>query len=327
MSFLEINHISKSFDDNLILDDINLNIEKGKFLSLVGPSGCGKTTLLRIIAGLETPDSGKINLNGNDITSLPPQKRKLGIVFQNYALFPNMNVYDNIAYGLRVKKTDEKEIEKKIYEILDKIKLSPKIRSKVSSLSGGEQQRISLARVLVNEPDLILFDEPLSNLDHFIRIETRNEIKRLQSELNITSVYVTHDQSEALSISDEIAVMNKGEIMQVGTPSEVYYKPSNIFTADFIGHYNIFNKQETSELFNKNIESSLSVLPENLKITQSPEGKLKLLSVSFTGFTSEIMLRFKNKEIRVTNISENIINASPGDTVGIVIKDEKYLML
>ena len=233
MSFLSISHVSKSFDNSLILDDINLSVAKGKFLSLVGPSGCGKTTLLRIISGIETADKGTIELNNNDITKLTPQKRNLGIVFQNYALFPNMDVYDNIAFGPRVKRIDEKVIAKKINEILEKISLTSKIKAKVSSLSGGEQQRISLARVLVNEPDLILFDEPLSNLDHFIRIDTRNEIKRLQSELNITSVYVTHDQSEALSISDQIAVMNKGKILQVGTPSEIYYSPDNLFFCRF----------------------------------------------------------------------------------------------
>lgn len=329
MSFLEINHISKSFDNNLILDDINLNIEKGKFLSLVGPSGCGKTTLLRIISGLETSEKGNIVLNGNDITDLPPQKRKLGIVFQNYALFPNMDVYDNIAYGLRVKKTDEKIISNKINDILEKISLSSKIKSKVSSLSGGEQQRISLARVLVNEPDLILFDEPLSNLDHFIRIETRNEIKRLQSELNITSVYVTHDQSEALSISDTIAVMSKGKIMQSGSPVDVYYSPENLFTADFIGHFNIFNEQESTALFNINIETGkkLIILPENLIVTADPSGSAEIISVNFTGFTSEVMLSSDKKLIRVTNVSENIKNLLPGDKAALSIRDKNLRIL
>ncbi len=329
MSFLEINHISKSFDNNLILDDINLKIEKGKFLSLVGPSGCGKTTLLRIISGLEASEKGNIVLNGNDITDLAPQKRKLGIVFQNYALFPNMDVYDNIAYGLRVKKTDEKIISKRINDILEKISLSSKIKSKVSSLSGGEQQRISLARVLVNEPDLILFDEPLSNLDHFIRIETRNEIKRLQSELNITSVYVTHDQSEALSISDTIAVMSKGKIMQSGSPADVYYSPDNLFTADFIGHFNIFSSQESIALFNMSIEDGkkLIVLPEDLIITADPSGSAKIVSVNFTGFTSEIILSSNKELIRVTNLSENIQNLKPADKAGISIRDKRFKII
>ncbi|MBK9331063.1 MAG: ABC transporter ATP-binding protein [Ignavibacteria bacterium] len=223
MANLRIENLTKKFDDHVVLSDINFNIGQGEFFSIVGPSGCGKTTLLRIIAGLEFPDSGKIIINGKDITSLPPQKRRIGIVFQNYALFPNMSVYDNIAYGLRIQKTDKTVLDSKINSVLEIVSLTHKIHNSVTSLSGGEQQRVSLARVIVTEPELILFDEPLSNLDYALRIETRNELKRLQRDVGITSVYVTHDQTEALALSDRVAVLNKGVVQQTGSPDDVYY--------------------------------------------------------------------------------------------------------
>ena len=231
---LIVKDISKKFSEQTVLESINLEIKQGEFFSLLGPSGCGKTTLLRIISGLEHATSGKIILEGNDVTDLSPQQRKVGIVFQNYALFPNMNVFKNVAYGLEIKKENKEEIKRKVDEVLKKVNLSHKAEASVSELSGGEQQRASLARVIVNQPSLILFDEPLSNLDYALRLEARSEIKRLQREAGITSVYVTHDQGEALALSDRIAVMNKGVIQQVGTPQELYNKPVNSFVAAFV---------------------------------------------------------------------------------------------
>ena len=210
MSILTLKNISKSFSTTKVLDDISLVLKQGEFFSVVGPSGCGKTTLLRIIAGLEFPTSGEILIDGVNSTNLTPQKRNIGIVFQNYALFPNMTVFENVAYGLEVKKLSKDMIREKVSSVLEIVRMSDKADKSVTTLSGGEQQRVSLARVIVTEPALLLFDEPLSNLDYALRLETRNEIKRLQREIGITSVYVTHDQSEALALSDRIAVLNMG---------------------------------------------------------------------------------------------------------------------
>ncbi|MEO6694928.1 MAG: ABC transporter ATP-binding protein, partial [Ignavibacteria bacterium] len=223
MKNLSIKNISKDFGSNKVLTDINIEVNNGEFFSIVGPSGCGKTTLLRIIAGLESASAGKIIINEKDYTKIPPQKRNVGIVFQNYALFPNMTVYENIAYGLEIKKLDKNSIKQKINSVLEKVQLSHKTHNNVTTLSGGEQQRVSLARVIVTEPDLILFDEPLSNLDYSLRLETRNELKRLQKVVGITSVYVTHDQTEALALSDRVAVLNKGVLQQTGNPHDIYF--------------------------------------------------------------------------------------------------------
>jgi len=299
MANLEIRNITKNFNDTEVLSDMNIDVRQGEFFSIVGPSGCGKTTLLRIIGGLEFPDSGKIIVNGNDITSLPPQKRKIGIVFQNYALFPNMTVYQNIAYGLEILKTDKSVLKNKINSVLDIVSLSHKTNNRVTSLSGGEQQRVSLARVIVTEPELILFDEPLSNLDYSLRIETRNELKRLQRDVGITSVYVTHDQTEALALSDRIAVLNKGVVQQTGSPYEVYYNPKNSFTASFIGHANLFDEKNSEQIFKINTGKNkvLALLPEEIILTKDDEeGKGKITDVQFTGFSIEYSIQIINSD-------------------------------
>jgi iron(III) transport system ATP-binding protein len=300
MASLTIQNLNKDFNETHVLKDINLDIHQGEFFSLVGPSGCGKTTLLRIIAGLEVPTSGKVTVNNIDFTNLPPQKRNIGIVFQNYALFPHMTVFENAAYGLRVKKLSKEEINKKVSEVLEKVRLGHKAGERVTKLSGGEQQRVSLARVIVMEPRLILFDEPLSNLDYALRIQTRGEIKRLQKDIGITSVYVTHDQSEALALSDRIAVMNKGVIQHTGTPHEVYFNPANIFTAEFVGHANLFTADEAKSLFNiEDIAQNrkLAVLPEELTVNEDAAGH-NLADVQFNGFSVEYLVSLNGRVVK-----------------------------
>ncbi|MBL8006328.1 MAG: ABC transporter ATP-binding protein [Ignavibacteria bacterium] len=328
---LEAVNISKKFNGTNVLTEINLTVEKGEFFSIVGPSGCGKTTLLRIIAGLEFPDAGKIIINNIDSTGFTPQKRKTGIVFQNYALFPNMTVYENVAYGLEVKKTDKNIIREKVYSVLEKVQISHKSDVSVTTLSGGEQQRVSLARVIVTEPDLILFDEPLSNLDYSLRLETRNELKRLQREAGITSVYVTHDQTEALALSDRIAVLNNGVIQQTGNPFDVYYNPENSFVAGFIGHSNFFNDVMSGDIFNVSIKpgEKLCVLPEEV-IPVSGEGKDYglITDVQFTGFSVEYTVEIRNQLIKSIQSSGNSKpEFSAGDKAGLKLLTSKARIL
>lgn len=302
MSILSVKNISKSFGQSVVLNDINFELNNGEFFSVVGPSGCGKTTLLRIIAGLEFPTNGEIFIQDKDATDFSPQKRNVGIVFQNYALFPNMNVFENVAYGLHVKKLEKEIIKEKVFSVLEKVKMKDKADKNVTTLSGGEQQRVSLARVIVTEPALLLFDEPLSNLDYALRLETRNEIKRLQKEIGITSMYVTHDQSEALALSDRIAVLNKGVIQQIGTPYEVYNHPGNFFTADFIGHANFFNKETAGKIFNVtdlNEDELLAVFPEEIIPVKCTEYcKAKITDVQYSGFFTEYLIDSDGKQIK-----------------------------
>lgn len=301
MAFLEIKNISKKFGDSVVLNNLSINVEKGNFFSFLGPSGCGKTTLLRIIAGLEFPDSGQIILDGVDITNLPPQKRNTGIVFQNYALFPHMTVFENIAYGLKIKKIASAEIDKLVDAVLEKVQLVNKKNQNISLLSGGEQQRVSLARAIVMQPQLILFDEPLSNLDYSLRIEARNEIKRLQNDIGVTSVYVTHDQSEALSLSDKIAVLQNGIAAQIGAPKEIYFKPANKFVAQFVGHYNFFTKENTSAIFNYAIKDGqiAAILPEHIGIHKTiDKSNVVIKDILFAGSFIEYILNYRGTIVR-----------------------------
>jgi iron(III) transport system ATP-binding protein len=220
------------------VDDVTLDISRGEFLTLLGPSGCGKTTTLRLIAGFETPTSGRILLDGQDITAQAPNKRDMALVFQNYALFPHMSVYDNVAYGLQTRRMPRHAIQVKVNETLDMMGLGSLGNRRPNQLSGGQQQRVALARSLVMEPRILLFDEPLSNLDAKLRVQMRSEIHRLQRRLDITSIYVTHDQIEAMALSDRIVVMNKGQIEQIGSPTDIYRWPASRFVADFIGRAN-----------------------------------------------------------------------------------------
>ncbi len=240
MAYLELSNVAKYFNEVAAVRDFNLAIEKGQLVSFLGPSGCGKTTTLRMIAGFETPDQGKITLEGEDISKIPPNKRNIGMVFQSYALFPNMTILDNICFGLRMHKVEKSRVKQKAMEMLDLVRLTETAGRYPNQLSGGQQQRIALARALAIEPRVLLLDEPLSALDAEVRVALRGEIRRIQTNLKITTVYVTHDQEEALSISDRVVVMDKAHIEQIGTPQEIYRKPNTKFVATFIGTANEF---------------------------------------------------------------------------------------
>ena len=238
---IDLQNISKSFDGELVLDDLNLSIKENSFVTLLGPSGCGKTTTLRILGGFVTPDNGRVIFDGQDITKLPPHKRQLNTVFQKYALFPHMNIAENIAFGLKIKNKPKSYIDDKIKYALKLVNLPGYEKRDVTSLSGGQQQRIAIARAIVNEPRVLLLDEPLGALDLKLRQDMQYELIRLKNELGITFIYVTHDQEEALTMSDTIVVMNQGYIQQIGTPEDIYNEPENAFVADFIGDSNIFD--------------------------------------------------------------------------------------
>ena len=241
---VRLEHISKIYQDPktgkdfYAVHDTSLNIEPGSFVTLLGPSGCGKTTTLRMIAGFESPDEGEIYLGEEPINELTPNKRDTAMVFQSYALLPHYNVFDNVAYGLKLRKVPKEEIKERVMKILNLVELTGMEGRMTNQLSGGQQQRVALARALVIEPSVLLFDEPLSNLDAKLRVSMRTEIRRIQQEVGITAIYVTHDQSEAMALSDQIIIMNKGVVAQVGTPQEIYYHPNSEFVADFIGEAN-----------------------------------------------------------------------------------------
>ncbi len=238
---LELKQIEKSFEGTEVLKGLELDIHRAEFITLLGASGCGKTTTLRIIAGLESPDSGRVILEGQDITNLEPNKRNVNTVFQNYALFPHMTVEENVAYGLKIKKLPKTEIEKKVAEMLKLVQLEEYGKRRPDQLSGGQRQRIAIARAVANEPKVLLLDEPLGALDLKLRRQMQLELKRLQKQLGITFIYITHDQEEAVNMSDRIAVMHQGVLEQVGTPNEVYYHPRTGYVADFVGNANIWH--------------------------------------------------------------------------------------
>lgn len=250
---VRLEHISKIYKDPktgkdfYAVKDQNLEIEPGSFVTLLGPSGCGKTTTLRMIAGFESPDEGEIYLGGEPINALTPNKRDTAMVFQSYALLPHYNIFDNVAYGLKLRKLDSRTIKEKVTDILDLVGLKGMENRMTNQLSGGQQQRVALARALVIEPGVLLFDEPLSNLDAKLRVSMRTEIRRIQQEAGITAIYVTHDQSEAMAISDQVIIMNKGIVEQVATPQEAYYYPGNKFVADFIGECNFLKAKVTAQ--------------------------------------------------------------------------------
>lgn len=264
--FLKIDGLSKSFGNTKALDNVSLNINKSELFSLLGSSGCGKSTLLRIIAGFEKPDSGKIYLDGQDITTLPPYLRPLNIMFQNYALFPHLNVKNNIEFGLKEEDLEKKEIDRRVNEITALLELTGLESRKINEISGGQQQRVALARCLVKKPKLLLLDEPLAALDKKLRVQTQFELVNLQYKLGITFIIVTHDQEEAMSLSDRMAIMKEGNILQIGNPVEIYEKPSDKYVANFIGTANLFNLNQ--------IDQKLFIKELNLEISNnSAEGK------------------------------------------------------
>ena len=269
---IKFENVQISYGDFVAVDDLNLEIKEGEFFTFLGPSGCGKSTTLRTLVGFIDPSKGSIFVDDKDITRLAPEKREIGIVFQSYALFPTMTVYDNIAYGLKIKKMPKSEIDAKVNEIAQKIKISDKqLQRNVSELSGGQQQRVALARALVLEPKILCLDEPLSNLDAKLRVDLRLELKRLQRDLGITTLYVTHDQEEALTLSDRMAVIYNGFIEQVGTPQEIYNQSATEFVCDFIGDINKLTEETMKELTGKEEEKVGYIRLERIKFKSTSE--------------------------------------------------------
>ena len=338
---IELKNVCKTFEDGFsAVSDFDLNIKRGEFVTFLGPSGCGKTTTLRMIAGFDIPTSGEILLNGKNITELPPNKRPINTVFQRYAHFPHMNVYDNIAFGLKQKKAPKEVIEKKVKRVLELVDLEGFETRRINTLSGGQQQRVAIARALVNEPEILLLDEPLGALDLKMRKEMQLELKSMHRELGITFIYVTHDQEEALTMSDKIVVMSEGRIQQSGTPEDIYNEPKNAFVADFIGESNIFNGIMTGKLTARFCGAAFKCVddievgthinavlrPEDIKITAPSDGIIqgKVTSVTFKGIHYEITVQSGRNEIVIQSVNSAVI----GETVGMTIEpDNIHIMI
>ena len=268
---LRVENIEKVYDENIALNGVSLDIRPGEFVCLLGPSGCGKSSLLRIIAGLDRPDEGSVYINDRNVTRLPPQRRNFGIMFQSYALFPNLTAFENVAYGLRNKKIKTRDADERVNRLFEMIKLSNAKNKLPAQMSGGEQQRVALARALATEPDFLLLDEPLSALDAKVRLSLRKQICAIQREMGLTTIMVTHDQEEALTMADRIVVMNKAEVMQCGTPEEVYQTPENPFVADFIGSINFISKRK-DHIYQADDDSGVfAIRPEKIHLRKQPE--------------------------------------------------------
>lgn len=319
---IEGKSLVKTYDDTPVVKNIDFWVKEKEFLTLLGPSGCGKTTTLRMIAGFEQPTSGNIHFDGKDITSIPPYQRQINTVFQKYALFSHMNIFENIAFGLRIKKVPEADIRKRVERMLELVNLKGFAKRSINSLSGGQQQRIAIARALVNEPKVLLLDEPLGALDLKLRKEMQIELKNMQREVGITFIYVTHDQEEALTMSDKIIVMNDGIIQQVGSPIDIYNEPENAFVADFIGESNIFDGLMIRDLevefagikwtcvdtgFGENNPIEVVIRPEDIMIVPPAEGMVRGIveSVIFKGVHYEMVVKNGDLEwlVHSTDIS------------------------
>ena len=307
VKLIQFKNIVKNFDGQLVLKGINLDIYENEFVTLLGPSGCGKTTLLRILGGFLTQNEGEVVFGGQEISKVPPYKREINTVFQKYALFPNMNVYDNVAFGLKIKKEPKDVIQQKVMRMLKLVGLEDYGKRSITQMSGGQQQRVAIARALVNEPRVLLLDEPLGALDLKLRKEMQHELKRIQQEVGITFIYVTHDQEEALTMSDKIVVMKDGEIQQIGTPTDIYNEPKNVFVANFIGESNIIDGVMTKDYevvfedkkfecvdsgFEENEKVDVVIRPEDIDIVAKEQGKLKgiVKSVLFKGVHYETIV-------------------------------------
>ncbi|MBE6581746.1 MAG: ABC transporter ATP-binding protein [Ruminococcaceae bacterium] len=332
---IRLQNVVKSYDGEQILKSINLDIRDKEFITLLGPSGCGKTTTLRIIGGFETPDDGHVYFDGKDVKDVPPYERPVNTVFQKYALFPHLNVYENIAFGPRLRKMDKKELHEKVLKMLEVVNLKGFERRKVTTLSGGQQQRVAIARALINEPRVLLLDEPLGALDLKLRKDMQMELKNIQQRTGITFVYVTHDQEEALSMSDTVVVMDNGEIQQIGSPQDIYNEPENAFVADFIGESNIvdgimlddylvsFSGKKFRCLdngFEKNEPVDVVVRPEDVDVVSVERGMLTgvVTSVTFKGVHYEIIVDIGGFKwmIQTTDYVEN------GASIGLYIEPD-----
>ncbi len=334
-NIIEIKNISKSFGDKVILDDVSISIKKGEFVTLLGPSGCGKTTLLRILAGFGKADSGEVYINGEEITGIPPHLRPVNTVFQRYALFPHLDVYENIAFGLKLQKVPADEIDKRVLKVLKMVSMTDYEDRDVESLSGGQQQRVAIARAIANQPKVLLLDEPLAALDLKMRKDMQIELKEMHRKLGITFVYVTHDQEEALTLSDTIIVMNEGKIQQIGTPTDIYNEPQNSFVADFIGESNILNgrmiKDKVVEFvghefecvdegFGENVDVDVVVRPEDIYIMNNIEAAqltAKVKSCTFKGVHYEMFVDTdKGYELMIQDYNA----FEPDSEVGLIIR-------
>ena len=346
MGSVVLGGVEKTFDSVKACSQIDLSIRKGEFFTFLGPSGCGKTTLLRLIAGLITPQSGAVFIGGNDVTHLPPEKRKVGMVFQNYSLFPYLTVRQNIEYGLDIQKKSAAEKKKITDYYMDMVGLSGFGERGVNELSGGEQQRVALARSLAVEPEVLLLDEPLSNLDARLRDKMRSEIKSLQKRLGITTIFVTHDQTEALTLSDRIAVFNKGSVVQVGTPQDIYDNPENVFVASFVGDTNLFEVAVSTGVasleggMELKLSAScgtgnlLSVRPQNIKLSAQAvndpntfEGRLIERQLNGVWIDSVVQLGEKVLQVAELNSVDLSTQLQPGDTVWVTFPESGLRLL
>ena len=334
-NIVELKNISVAFDGEQVLDGLNLEIKDKEFITLLGPSGCGKTTTLRLIAGFLEPDSGDVLFGGEKINGVPAYKRQVNTIFQRYALFPHLNVYENIAFGLRVKKRPEKEIKEKVAEMLRLVNLTGLEKRHIDTLSGGQQQRVAIARAIANHPKVLLLDEPLAALDLKLRKDMQKELKKIQQQLGITFIFVTHDQEEALTMSDRVVVMDGGKIQQVGSPQDIYNEPQNAFVADFIGESNIvdgrmlrdyfveFSGQKFDCLdkdFAENELVDVVVRPEDVDIVAPEKGMLKgqVTSVAFLGVHYEIIVDIGGFKWMIQTTDEHFV----GDNVGLYIEPD-----
>ena len=332
---IELKGISKSYDGEKVIDSMNLYIRDGEFITLLGPSGCGKTTTLRIIGGFETADEGELYFDGKEISDVPAYKRHINTVFQKYALFPHLNVYENIAFPLRLKKKPEDEIKRRVSEMLKMVALSGFENKSVSTLSGGQQQRVAIARALISHPKVLLLDEPLGALDLKLRKDMQNELKTIQQAIGITFIYVTHDQEEALSMSDTVVVMADGEIQQIGTPTDIYNEPKNAFVADFIGESNIIDGVMLEDKrvrfsghtfdcvdggYEKNEAVDVVVRPEDVDVVEPDKGMLtgKVTSVTFKGVHYEIIVDIRGFKWMIQSTDY----VAPEATIGLFIEPE-----
>lgn len=339
-SLIRLEKISVSFGGDVILKDLSLNIKEGEFVTLLGPSGCGKTTTLRIIAGFLKPDSGNLFFKGKNINNVPAHKREVNTIFQKYALFPHLNVYENVAFGLRIQKKPEEEIREKVKEMLRMVNLEAYINRDVDFLSGGQQQRVAIARALANNPKVLLLDEPLGALDLKLRKDMQAELKSIHQKTGITFILVTHDQEEALSMSDSVVVMDKGTIQQIGTPKDIYNEPQNAFVADFIGESNIvpgvmiedfkvkFSGKEFKCLdkgFEKMSNVDVVIRPEDIKVVSPENGDISgvVTSVTFKGVHNEIIVDVSGFKWMIQTTE----NQETGDEIGLVIEpDDIHIM-